>query len=121
MRIFIWTLAAWLSALPALAQDAAKGPEDVEKAIQFLLDAVAKSDATFIRNGEPHDGKEAAGHMAAKRQYFRNQIRTPEDFIRWAGTRSELSGKAYEVKLRDGRSMPTGRWLALLLNDYRRR
>jgi hypothetical protein len=105
----------------ALAQDAAKRPEDARKAIQYLLDTVAKSDVTFIRNGEPHDGKQASAHMAGKYQHFAKEIHTPEDFIRLAGTRSEITGKAYEVKLRDGKTMPAGQWLSLLLADYRKR
>jgi hypothetical protein len=103
------------------AQEAAKRPEDAQKAIQYLLDTVAKSDVTFIRNGEPHDGKQASAHMAGKYRHFAKEIHTAEDFIRLAGTRSETTGKAYEVKLRDGKTMPAGQWLSLLLADYRKR
>jgi hypothetical protein len=91
-----------------------------DAAIQHLLATVEKSNATFIRNGDPHDGHEAAAHMKAKYQHFRREIKTPEDFIRLAGSKSLLSGKEYQVKLADGTEMPAKRWLTERLDEYRR-
>ena len=44
--------------------------EDLQTTIQYLIDTVSKSDATFIRNNEPHTGKEAAEHMRQKYDHF---------------------------------------------------
>jgi hypothetical protein len=37
---------------------------------------------TFIRNGASHTPAEAVAHVKAKYEHFKNQIKTPEEFIR---------------------------------------
>lgn len=93
--------------------------ENLHQAIQYLLDFVAGSDVTFIRNGATYSGKEAAAHMKAKYDYFKREIKTAEDFIRLAASKSELSGRAYLVRTREGKEIPSAEWLASALNDYR--
>ena len=73
-------LAASLACTYAPAQDA---PADgTQEAVQYLIDYVAKSDATFIRNGESNTGKAAADHLTDKYKHFKKDIKSPEDFIR---------------------------------------
>jgi len=93
--------------------------EDTDQAIEYLLAYVARSDSTFIRNGQSYDAQMAAAHLRSKRSYFKAQIRTPEDFIRLAATKSEFSGKPYQVRTRDGRLFTSAEWLTEILADYR--
>src|SRR5262245_11444481 len=76
---------------PASLVRTAAALEDTEKAISYLLDYVSRADATFIRNGQQATGPQAADHLRQKWDYFRKSIKTPEDFIQLAATRSELS------------------------------
>jgi Family of unknown function (DUF5329) len=96
------------------------GPIDnASQAINYLIDSVRTSDLSFVRNGSTYTAREAAAHLKAKYDYFQKQIKTPEDFIRLAGSKSELSGKAYLVKTPDGRTIPSAEWLGSLLAKYR--
>ena len=102
-----------------MAQTAAPA-ESLDQTVGYLLDVVARSDCTFIRNDEPHTGKEAAEHMKAKYDHFKKQIKTPEDFIRLAATKSLMTGKSYLVKRKDGTEIECGEWLGKVLDDHRK-
>ena len=93
--------------------------DNARQAIEYLIDSVRASDLSFVRNGSTYTAREAAAHLKAKYDYFKKQIKTPEDFIRLAGSKSELSGKAYLVKTSDGRAIPSAEWLGSLLAKYR--
>jgi hypothetical protein len=93
--------------------------KDLNQAVGYLLDSVANSDSTFIRNGSSHTGKEAADHMRVKYDYYKTDIKTPEDFIRLAASKSVLSGQLYLVKTADGKQMTSAEWLGQVLGDYR--
>ncbi len=126
MICFAWTPRLWvftallLTSLAASSDGPGQQPEDVESAIQFLLNHVADSGLIFIRNSERHNARDAAGHMKRKYEYFRDKIKTPEDFIQRSATKSLLSGKLYLVILENGEEVRTGDWLLRALTVYRR-
>lgn len=93
--------------------------ESLEQTIDYLLDYVAKSNATFIRNGETHTPAEAVAHIKAKYEHFKSQIKTPEDFIRLAASKSLLTGRPYLVRTPDGKEMRLEVWLTEALKQYR--
>jgi hypothetical protein len=93
--------------------------ESLEQTVHYLIDYVAKSDATFIRNGVSHTPAEAIAHIKAKYEHFKNQIKTPEDFIRLAASRSLLTGKPYLVRTPDANEMRLDVWLTEALKQYR--
>ena len=93
--------------------------ESLDESIKFLLDYVAKSDATFIRNGQTHTPQEAANHIKAKYEHFKSEIKTPEDFIRLAASKSLLTGQPYLVRTRDGKQMQLDAWLTAALKAHR--
>jgi hypothetical protein len=93
--------------------------ESLEQTVHYLIDYVAKSDATFIRNGVSHTPAEAVAHIKAKYEHFKNQIKTPEDFIRLAASRSLLTGKPYLVRTPDEKEMRLDVWLTEALKQYR--
>jgi Family of unknown function (DUF5329) len=93
--------------------------ESLEQTVHYLIDYVAKSDATFIRNGVSHTPAEAVTHIKAKYEHFKSQIKTPEDFIRLAASRSLLTGKPYLVRTPDAKEVRLDIWLAEALKQYR--
>ncbi|MEO5702501.1 MAG: DUF5329 family protein [Gammaproteobacteria bacterium] len=96
----------------------AQAAENLQKTIKHLLAVVANSNHTFIRNGEAHTGKEAAQHMQAKYKHFKHKIKTPEDFIRLAASKSIMSGRPYLVKI-GSKEIRADRWLLSVLEEYR--
>lgn len=89
--------------------DSQAGPSEADK-IERLLEAVRKSDLRFIRNGEEHTGPEAEAHLRRKLEYAAGEVRTAREFIDEIATRSSLTGEPYQVRLRDGRTVPAGLW-----------
>ena len=57
--------------------------------------------------------------MQKKYEHFRNEIKTPEDFIRLAATKSLMSGNPYYVKLKNGEKITSETWLLKALEAYR--
>jgi hypothetical protein len=93
--------------------------ESLEQTVNYLLDHVGKSDATFIRNGQTHTPQEAVTHIKAKYEHFKNEIKTPEDFIRLAASKSLLTGKPYLVRAPNGKETRLDVWLTEALKQYR--
>ncbi|TBR40781.1 hypothetical protein EYV96_10120 [Dyella terrae] len=77
-----------------------------------MLDFVASSHCTFIRNGSEYTAADARKHMQRKLDYLsrRDMIDTTEDFIERAASESSFSGKPYKVRC-DGREQLSGDWL----------
>ena len=96
-----------------------KSAESLDETISYLIDCVANSKATFIRNGSSYTPAEAAEHIKAKYAHFKKDIRTPEDFIRLSASKSLLSGKPYLVRLPDGKEMHLDAWLTDALKQHR--
>ena len=87
--------------------------------INFLLSYVNNSECIFNRNGINYKGSEAVTHIKRKYDYFKNEIKTTEDFIRLAATKSEISGKNYTVKCKNSELQELGKWLLKTLNTLR--
>jgi hypothetical protein len=95
--------------------------ESLEQTIDYLFHYVETSKATFIRNGAEHTPAEAASHIKAKYEHFKNQIKTPEDFIRLSASKSLLTGKPYLVRTSDGKETQLDAWLTEALKAHRAR
>ncbi|HUS36225.1 MAG TPA: DUF5329 family protein [Verrucomicrobiae bacterium] len=96
-------------------------PADVAQTeIDHLLSTVQNSKARFMRNGDEHSGKDAAGHMKKKYNHFKKEIKTAEDFIEKCAAKSELSRKAYKIKEPDGTVVDSKEWFLARLADYRK-
>ena len=94
---------------------------DVDQTIRYLIDFVSGSGMTFIRNTREYTSSEAAAHMTEKYRHFREDIETPDDFIKICATKSLLSGKPYLVVSARGAELKTGDWLRMELAAYRAR
>lgn len=104
MSVFIST--------PSVADD------ELTNTIKYLLDFVRNSDCTLIRNGKNHTAQEAVAHIKRKYNHFKDEIKTPEDFIRLTASKSLISKKPYMVKTSDGRMLRSQDWLLDALNNY---
>jgi hypothetical protein len=95
----------------------------VEDEISYLLECIKKSTCTFQRNGKWFKPADAAEHINKKYLYFLKQgkIKTAEDFIQYAATKSSISGKAYTVQCQEGNFLESAEWLTAALVQMRAR
>jgi hypothetical protein len=89
--------------------------------ISYLLSTLGASGCEFYRNGSWYDSQTAKAHLQDKyaRLLAGDRIRTAEDFIDLAATRSSLSGEAYAVRCGKEASVSSSSWLYGLLLQYR--
>lgn len=87
--------------------------ENTAARVEALITHTRNSEVVFIRNGKEHSPEEAAEHLQKKYEHFRKKgkIKSPEDFIKHAGTQSLISGKPYKIRLPDGTEVNSSDWL----------
>jgi hypothetical protein len=93
-----------LAALPAESADS------VSREIDHLLQFIERSDCIFIRNGKEKNAADALAHIQKKYDYSKGRVKTTEDFIKYAATKSSMSDKPYKVRC-SGREIRTADWL----------
>jgi hypothetical protein len=91
-----------------------------EAEIDHLLTFIAGSPCVFIRNGVAYDGAQAVAHIKDKYEHYREDIRSAEDFIALAASKSAMTGKPYLVQC-DGAKIPAAEWLRQELSAFRQR
>lgn len=91
---------------------------DTDAEIQHLKDYVGNSECIFIRNGTEYSSADALKHINLKHGAAGRRIKSTEDFIRLAATKSSISGKPYKVRC-GGSEMPCADWLYDELFRYR--
>ena len=80
--------------------------------IDALIQAIAGlQGAVFIRNGTEHGPKDAAEHLRLKWRNAGRRVQTAPDFIRLCASQSSMSGKPYEIRFADGRTVLARDWL----------
>ena len=114
MRYFLTSL---LVALLVIAQPARA--ESMDDEIDFLLETVANSGCTFIRNGREHDADDARDHLQTKRRRGKRYFDTTEEFIERLASKSSMSGKPYSIRCGDADAVPAGDWFMARLNERR--
>jgi hypothetical protein len=103
-----------------LAQGAeASPPPPAADEIEHLLNFVAASSCTFVRNATEYAADKAREHLASKYRFAASRIATAEDFIKYLATQSSMSGEPYHVKCA-GKDALSGLWLAEELRRYRK-
>ena len=100
-----------LLAIPAFSDTASE--------INHLLNYVKATDCKYIRNGKIHTGKEGEKHIKAKYDYYKDDIKTAEDFIRLSATKSMMSGSKYYIECPGSPKVESGKWLLAELKSYR--
>ena len=114
----IIVLSLVLLAAAAFADRAMEGAK-LAATINYLFSFVANSECSFIRNDKTYTPQEAVSHMKRKYAHFKDDIKSPEDFIRLSASKSLISGRPYMVKPRDGQMMKSETWLLEALKKYR--
>jgi hypothetical protein len=92
--------------------------DSLEDEIAHLLETVAESGCTFVRNGSEHSAQSAREHMELKYGHVKRRVRSSEQFIEYAATRSSITGRAYTIRCA-GVETPSGEWLGAALLRYR--
>lgn len=89
--------------------------------INYLLDFVDRSGCKFYRNGSWYNSHRAQSHLREKYNYLaaHERIKSAEDFIDQAATRSSMSGQEYQIQCEAGPTVPSNRWLRTALSSYR--
>jgi hypothetical protein len=59
---------------------------------------------TFIRNGDEYPAKDAAEHLQMKRRKAGDKVKTARDFIDGLASESYISGKEYQIRMKDGKT-----------------
>lgn len=88
--------------------------------IDHLLSFVASTDCEYERNGTMHNGSEAVEHINKKYAYYLDDIESTEDFIKYAATKSKMSGKYYKINCSDQSAVKSKDWLLAELMAYRK-
>jgi len=96
-------------------------PATAQTEINYLLGFIENSACEFFRNGSWYDAKKAAAHLRGKYEILASagRIRTAEDLIEEAGTKSGLSGLPYQVRCGGDKAVTTNQWLRDILARYR--
>ncbi|MDQ5857028.1 MAG: DUF5329 domain-containing protein [Acidobacteriota bacterium] len=102
---------------PASAASAVR-PVEEQNRIDYLLGQVKTSSATFLRNGGEHKASRAASHLSRKLRFAGKRVQTVREFIVGIASKSEESGKPYEIRWPDGRRQRLAEWLTARLAVY---
>jgi hypothetical protein len=121
LRIFKSSLLALIVALSSLPAAHAAPTAAAMIEINHLLGLIEQSSCEFFRNGTWYDGQRAQAHLRAKFDALAatDQIKTAEDFIEKAASKSSMSGQPYQIKCGGGAAMTTGQWFSAALARYR--
>lgn len=106
-------LVAGFFALPAVGAERGWQGE-----VAHLLDFIAQSNCSFIRNDKVYDADQARDHINKKYEYVKNRISSAEQFITYAASKSSITGKKYQVTCGET-TMLSSVWLEEELRTYR--
>jgi len=99
-----------------LGAEAAKEPSDEKAKTEFLISAVAQSDATLVVLGKRLRGEAATAVLHERLEKAGAEVRTARGFIEVCLRRSEGKEAACEVVLADGKtSLPAAAWFETVL------
>ena len=92
---------------------------DTQQEINHLLEFVSNTSCQYERNGTVYDGARAEQHIKKKYAYFKDEIHSAEDFIKYSATKSTLSGKQYKIYCANMAVQNSSDWLLDELKKYR--
>jgi hypothetical protein len=91
---------------PAPAAVAARPVLTEQAKIEALIGAVeAMPKAVFIRNGSEYAAARAADHLRLKWHNAGRRVRTAEQFIKYCASESSMTGRKYQIRYPDGRTV----------------
>lgn len=84
----------------------AHAPLTEPQKIESLISSIEQlKGAVFIRNGSEYSAAQAAHHLRMKWDYAGKRVATAEQFIDYCASKSSFSGKKYEVRYADGKTV----------------
>jgi uncharacterized protein DUF5329 len=90
--------------------------------IEALIQSIAElKDAVFVRNGSEYDAAAAADHLRLKLSKAGGRVKTADDFIRYCGSTSSMTGRPYEIRYADGRRVTSESFLRAKLAELEKR
>jgi Family of unknown function (DUF5329) len=87
--------------------------------VRHLMAYVKNSGCIINRNGTDHAAEKGISHIEKKYDYFRDDIKSTEDFIEYSATKSTMSGDYYMVTCPGKDTIRTQDWLMAELKRYR--
>ena len=93
---------------------------DTEQEVNYLLKSVENSECVFVRNGKHHDPSKAREHLQKKYNYIKRRVKKAEDFIKYAASKSSISGKPYMI-ICYGNEMLSAEWFQAELDLFRKK
>lgn len=100
-----------LGGAPSAAALAAPSAQEQAR-IDALIRYVERHEGmTFIRNGKVYSCVEAAEFLRRKLDAMGAEVGTARQFIERIGTKSNTSGKPYQVRFNDGKTLPAAQFL----------
>ena len=87
--------------------------------VTHLINFVKISNCVLNRNGTKHSAEKSTAHIEKKYNYFRNKIKSTEDFIKYSATKSTMSGKYYTVTCPGRKAVKSQDWLLEELARFR--
>ena len=124
-RVGRWVLAVPCLLLALQAAGAATPPTPAPTPaheIEQLIASLGASGCDFQRNGSWHPAKNAEDHLRRKYEWLRERdlAATAEQFIERAGTKSSMSGRAYQVRCPGRPVVSSEAWLRARLQELRK-
>ena len=99
----IWSILIVLAMLGSQAQAA---PLSEPQKIEALITSIDQlKGAVFIRNGSEYSGAQAAHHLRMKWDNAGSHVKTAEDFIDKCASQSSMSGKKYQIRFANGKTV----------------
>ena len=87
--------------------------------IAYLLNFVKNTSCQYERNGDKHNGVDAAKHIKKKYDYYEDDIKSTEQFIELSASKSTMSGRSYTIHCPNEPSVSSQQWLLEALNAFR--
>lgn len=114
--------AAFAALLFCCGAGAAETSPAVKAEIEALLGKLEASGCQFDRNGSWYNGSEARDHLKKKLAYIERKgaVRSTEQFIDLAASRSSVSGRPYQVKCTGEPTVESQVWLSKELAALRK-
>jgi hypothetical protein len=101
--LILLVLAGFIIGIAAAESISENKTEETEKIEMLLARIEAMQDVVFIRNGKEYSSNKAADHLRLKWEKAGRYVKTAEDFIKFCGSKSSISGKPYKMRFADGR------------------
>ena len=109
VALFLWAMipaeASLFGSVNVLQQP--KKLTEIQK-IESLIAFIAKQEGVFLRNGGEYTPGQAAEHLRMKWKKGGSAIKTADIFIEKLASTSSVSGKPYQIRLKNGQLVNLG-------------